>query len=68
MDVNETYNGESPLMVACSRKCRKIVKLLVEKGADVNYRSKDGLTAMSIACMVADDYIVKFLDKRGAID
>ncbi len=40
---DETYQGWSPLMCACSCGNESTVKLLIEKGANVNFRTKVNL-------------------------
>ena len=46
-DVNAVDNsGMTPLMQACNLDARSVVKHLIEKGADVNARSKNRATAL----------------------
>lgn len=39
----------SPLQIACQNKSPKITSLLLDEGAIVSFRGKEGLTAMEIA-------------------
>lgn len=50
IDVNAVDDmGRTPLMVAAAAGHGKMVQFLIENGADVEIKSPDGLTAMSIA-------------------
>lgn len=40
----------TPLMLSCTKNNLDIVKLLVNKGADLSLKNKDGWTAFHIAC------------------
>ncbi|CAM41534.1 putative huntingtin interacting protein (HIP) [Leishmania braziliensis MHOM/BR/75/M2904] len=51
-DVNAAMRGgkgQTPLMVAAARQNTQTVKLLLEKGADVNVQDAQGLTVLSYA-------------------
>ncbi|XP_008191884.3 uncharacterized protein LOC100142051 [Tribolium castaneum] len=52
--------GRTPLYLACQLGLYKIVELLIESGANVNYS-----TPLHIACLHAHDNIVKLLLKAG---
>jgi len=43
-DVNERYSGKTPLMYAISRSDAKMVKYLLDNGADINAVDEDGKT------------------------
>jgi ankyrin repeat protein len=43
-----------------------MVKLLVERGADVNAKTTDGRTALIFACNMGMTEVVKLLVERGA--
>ena len=43
-----------------------IVKLLVERGAEVNYQNPDGTTAMMLAASNGQAAVVKLLIEKGA--
>lgn len=61
----KAHYGETPLILACSSKLKnvddslreRIVKLLVEKGANVNARTNDGYTALHQAILDLGDFI-----------
>lgn len=61
-----TTDGISPLMAACILKKPNLVKLLVEKGADVNAKGPQGCTALHAAIMEDNKENVKFLLDCGA--
>jgi len=69
-NVNCVIGGESLLMeVVFSLELDadiSVVQLLVELGADVNFESDDGLTALSDACTVCNSKLVEFLLSQGA--
>ncbi|WP_299228615.1 ankyrin repeat domain-containing protein [uncultured Psychroserpens sp.] len=48
-DVNEKSNGLTPAMYAARYNRLDILKLLVEKGADIDARGKKGMTAKKYA-------------------
>lgn len=58
--------GMSPLMYAVRASKEDIVKLLVEKGANVNHRAFSGTTALHEACRAGHISIVKTLLDSGA--
>jgi len=53
-------------MFACSNGKVDLVKHLVSKGADVNLKTKDGATALSLAKKEKNDEIIKILKANGA--
>ena len=62
--------GYTPLMYACSKNDEyiNIVKILIERGAEINEKSKNDETALTIACENNNVHIVEFLLKNGALD
>jgi ankyrin repeat protein len=66
--INETdTNGETALMAACKKGNKDIVKLLLEKGADVNIRKyKNNRTALMFACRSGNIDIINELLIKGA--
>lgn len=65
----KTKNGDTPLMFAVSYGLIDIVKLLIEKGADVNARKPDtdsGKTALMIAQEECHTRIIDILRASGA--
>lgn len=67
MDVNQPDRGSYLLHVACYRGNLEIVKLLIEKGADVNIVAEDGSTPL-IQAGKGDETgeIVRLLIDKGA--
>ena len=57
--------GMTPLIEAVVYDCFSAVKVLVEHKAQVNYRNRDGVTAMSIAESLKHWKIVKYLKANG---
>ena len=50
-------------MWAVSMKCTEMIHLLIEKGADVNMKDKNGNTALSLAKRGGLSNIVQLLEK-----
>jgi len=48
-DVNETSNDMTPLMIAARYNNVEIIDYLVSKGANVNYKGENGMTALKCA-------------------
>mmetsp|Transcript_25923 Transcript_25923/g.64325 ORF Transcript_25923/g.64325 Transcript_25923/m.64325 type:complete len:225 (-) Transcript_25923:182-856(-) len=46
--------------------CMEVVRMLVDKGADVNDADPDGMNALMSAVLCADQVLVKYLLERGA--
>ena len=66
-DVNEKFFAWEALQIAANKNQLAVVKLLVERGADVNYQHP--MTKMTAAQMAAyDGYteVVKYLSSKGA--
>jgi ankyrin repeat protein len=66
---NETNDsGNSALLFAAGLAGIKpdIAKLLVEKGADINQSSKDGLTPVKAACLAGNTGMVVYLFEKDA--
>ncbi len=66
-DVNEKFFAWEALQIAANKNQLGVVKLLVERGADINYQHP--MTKMTAAQMAAyDGYteVVKFLSSKGA--
>jgi ankyrin repeat protein/caspase domain-containing protein len=65
-DVNESFYGETALMVASYYGHIEIVKLLLNRGADVNIVRAGGWSALSSAASGRHTDIFKLLLNRGA--
>ena len=63
--IGHDYN-RSPLFWAVLKNDYKIVKLLIEKGADVNFKNAHGKTALHIATQAYNNKIVDLLIKNNA--
>ena len=57
---------ESPLFVACGNSDIKTVKLLIDKGANVNDENNCGITPLHNSCSKGKFYISKLLIENGA--
>lgn len=70
-DVNQSDKDEfTPLMLICSvrgNEALKMVKLLIEHGADIHATLSDGRNALDIARSVGNDKIAKCLEDNGAV-
>lgn len=56
-----------PLMVASEFGLERIVSLLLEQDVDVNYRDKEGRTAMALAQIMGHGGVVEILAAHGGI-
>ena len=65
-DVNESFYGETALMLASCYGHIEIVKMLLDRGADVNTVRGGGWSALSSAASGRHTDIVKLLLDRGA--
>ena len=48
-DVNERYNGMTPLMIASRYNNVEMIKILLQKGADISAKDERGNTALKYA-------------------
>jgi len=67
----ESQNGsylQTPLLVACSRNHAEVVRILLQEGADMTARDKDGLSALRICMTMRSDdaaqAIQEFFEQR----
>jgi len=58
----------TPLLYACKWNNFELVKMLVEYGADVNTRNKNGSAALAIARANGNNQIADFLLENGAVE
>jgi len=67
-DINakEPAGGSTPLIVAATYGQIEAVRLLIEKGADINTKNNNGSTALHAAAFLAHPEIVKLLLDKGA--
>src|ERR671913_2614223 len=65
-EANEGVKGRTPLMLAAFRGNAAAVINLLERGADVNARDKDGDTALMFAAFKGHALVVALLLQYGA--
>lgn len=67
-DINQRYDNEgyTPLMEAVCRGRSDIVRLLLERGAEINTRTLGGYTALMFASKRGNIEIVRLLVEKGA--
>src|SRR3989338_282627 len=66
IDVREPVDGRTLLMFAASKGRKEVVRLLLEKGVDVNSKSTSGWTALIFAARHSHPEIIRLLAKKGA--
>ncbi|XP_038934758.1 fibronectin type 3 and ankyrin repeat domains 1 protein isoform X2 [Rattus norvegicus] len=67
VDVVDTGSGWTPLMrVSAVTGSQKVASLLIEAGADVNVRDKDGKTPLMVAVLNNHEQLVQLLLDKGA--
>ena len=68
-DLSKNYaDGMTALLYAAKWENLEMVKLLLEKGADINAKAVNGDTPLSIAAKSDNDEIVAFLLENGAVE
>lgn len=65
-DVNAVKNGEPLLIMAARNGHIQVMKLLLNRGADVNARDDRGRTALMVAAGLSDPGMVRLLLSKGA--
>lgn len=63
VDINDDYEGITPLLVSCARKRTAIFQILLAAGADVTKKSKKGITAMHL---LLSEFIAQKLLEHGS--
>jgi hypothetical protein len=58
--------GSTALIDSAMERHKDVIKTLIEAGADVNFKNKDGQTALIIVVGAGDEEIVEILVKAGA--
>ncbi|KAL7783391.1 ankyrin repeat-containing domain protein [Trichoderma afarasin] len=66
VDVNKPYDGSSPLMQAASLGLESFAGILLDQGADIDWKDFRGMPAILIAALERRFEMVKFLLERGA--
>ena len=66
VDAKQPPGGSTPLLIAATFGRGEAVKLLIEKGANVNAKSNDGATPLHGAAFFCRAEIVKLLMSHGA--
>lgn len=68
MDLINKFDdeGHTPLLTSCNSKNMEITEYLINKGADVNLPSLNGLTALRVACLSNEKELVELLIANGA--
>ncbi len=63
--MSSTLVGAQPLHFAAANGDVELVKLLLDRGAEINAATQDGWTALHFACLRGDEGLVKLLLDRG---
>lgn len=66
INVNVIIDGGTPLIYACYKKSYRIVKALLDYGADVNFKDSKNNCALVCACESKNLKICKILVEHGA--
>lgn len=64
-DIQDEGTGRTPLFYAVANKSRKIVKLLIDSGADASIADFNNVTPFMMACINKEVKIVKHLIREG---
>ena len=65
-DIPDEDTGRTPLFYAVANRYRKIVKMLMDAGADVSIADHHDVTPLMMACINKEVKIVKHLIREGA--
>ena len=63
-----TFDGSTPLHVACEQGFTDVVQLLIDHQANVNAKMNDGTTALMLACQNGRESVVEILVSTGRCD
>ena len=66
IDASTPMDGAFPLLVASGENYMRVVKRLVQRGANVNLKNQNGATALEYAIVRGHTRIAKYLVKHGA--
>ena len=65
VDINTTYKGKTPIMIAAEKGYGKIVMALLKKGADTSVTNYQGKSILDIASENGDAKLVKAIIQSG---
>ena len=65
VDIMEEGNGHTPLLLACENGHINVVKALLQNGANVNEKSRDGSTVLHLAAQNGQIDLLEILMKIG---
>ncbi|KAG2382228.1 hypothetical protein C9374_005430 [Naegleria lovaniensis] len=60
------FEGDTPLILATNSKQYEVMKLLIEKGSNINHMDENGMSALHVAASNGDILAVKILLEKGA--
>jgi hypothetical protein len=66
LNVRDPFGGSSPLITACVFGRSEMARMLIDAGADVNFKNNDGSTPLHSAAFFCRPEIVRMLLARSA--
>jgi len=66
VDILAEDRGSTPLIDSAMGRHKEVIKILIDAGADVNIKNRDGQTALIIVVGAGDVEITEILVKAGA--
>ena len=66
LNKKDAMGGSSPLISACLYEKKEIAQLLIDAGADINFKNNDGSTPLHIAAFFCKPEMVKLLLEKKA--